>query len=424
MPPRICIPNKLRFVCALAATPTIVIFLSSNLVNAGNLFFNMVFSRLMGPEIFGSLAVVLTAKLAVMGVLGSLQMAISQSVADTDPDRGEETDRTLATVNTWLFTGCAILGAGLLLAFWLFNSSPMAMALVAALPFGASLSVLRGVAYGRLDAWRIVLSANIEMLVRLAGAALAWMLGYGLLGVVAAISFSIFVGWLGLADMLPRSRTARRSDRLVVGAIVISALTFGLLQVAQVAALDGDVFLARIGLPAIEAGYVAALSLFQRIQFFACFALSGVLLPVVITAAREGRPLWPAIRPIALLFLLVTSLLLLLAIAAPERIVGLIVGSGYLAMAPKLWLAISASAAFTFSYLIATFLVALGDYRGVAIVTTGAVLQLGLMCALPLHDFSDLLNTKLMVQLLVSVALIACLRGVPFTRIPHPRKVA
>ena len=46
----------LRRTLALAATPAVVVFLSSNFVNVGNLVFNMIFSRLMGPELFGVLA--------------------------------------------------------------------------------------------------------------------------------------------------------------------------------------------------------------------------------------------------------------------------------------------------------------------------------------------------------------------------------
>ncbi|MFM2356030.1 MAG: hypothetical protein RLZZ528_1766, partial [Pseudomonadota bacterium] len=58
-----------------------VIFLSSNLVNAGNLAFNMLFSRWMGPALFADLAVLLTLKLAVLNLAGAAQLAASQMVA-------------------------------------------------------------------------------------------------------------------------------------------------------------------------------------------------------------------------------------------------------------------------------------------------------------------------------------------------------
>ena len=161
--------------------------------------------------------------------------------------------------------------------------------LLAALPFGASLSLLRGVAYGRMNAGRIALSANVEMAVRLGGALVAWQAGLGIGGVVLAISLSIAAGWAALAGLLPTPAADRAAARPMLRILILGALPFALLQVAQVMALDGDIFLASALLPAAEAGKLAALSLVQRIQFFACVALASVLLPGVVIAARTGK---------------------------------------------------------------------------------------------------------------------------------------
>jgi hypothetical protein len=80
--------------------------------------------------------------------------------------------------------------------------------LFVSVPFGAALSVLRGVAFGDLRTGRIVLSANVEMGVRLVGALRAWGLGLGIEGVVFAVSLSIVAGWVVLADLLPAAPTA------------------------------------------------------------------------------------------------------------------------------------------------------------------------------------------------------------------------
>ena len=90
-------------------------------------------------------------KLALLGVLGAVQSAVSQTVAAAGDDG---TERALSRVNrsllSWLVFPVVSLAAGLLLAQTvgarLFAPAPLLALLLAALPFGASLSLLRGVA--------------------------------------------------------------------------------------------------------------------------------------------------------------------------------------------------------------------------------------------------------------------------------------
>ena len=384
------------------ATPAIVIFLSSNLVNAGNLAFNLIFSRLMGPELFGALAFLLTVKLALLGVLGAVQTATSRKVAQAGRD--PRLLPRLAAANRLVLIGGAGLAVVLAAGYALGAADdetrlPMVL-LLAALPFGASMSLLRGLAYGQMRSGRIALSANVEMLVRLLGALLAWVAGLGLPGVAAAIAVSILAGWAVLADMLPRlpARDARRRALPVLRLLTLGAIPFALLQVAQVIAIDGDIFLARAVLSPLEAGHVAALSLFQRIQFFANYALAGVMLPAVISARGVRREMQAAILPIAVLFVSVTALLLTLALVAPKTVLTLLVGPEYHAAAPHLWVAALAAAAFTLSYLLATLLVALKDRTGIFLALGAAVIQMVAMAMLSRPGLAGLVQVEAITQ--------------------------
>ncbi|MCB1332948.1 MAG: hypothetical protein KDK26_04690 [Roseivivax sp.] len=426
--------GAMRRVIALALTPAVIVFAASNFVNLGNLAFNMVFSRLMGPELFGLLALLLTIKLALLGVLGAVQSAVSQTVAAAGDDG---TERALSRVNrsllSWLVFPVVSLAAGLLLAQTvgarLFAPAPLLALLLAALPFGASLSLLRGVAYGRMNAGRIALSANVEMAVRLGGALVAWQAGLGIGGVVLAISLSIAAGWAALAGLLPTPAADRAAARPMLRILILGALPFALLQVAQVMALDGDIFLASALLPAAEAGKLAALSLVQRIQFFACVALASVLLPGVVIAARTGKDALSAALPVAALFGAVSLVLLALASVMPGLLIGVLVGPAYLDAAPVLIMAVAAAVAFTFSYLCATFLAALGNRTGIVLVLAGALVQLALMAALGADAIGGLLAIKLACQLagaavIGAVTLHAVLRRRTARRAPAPRGAA
>ncbi len=422
--------NGWRQIVSLLMAPVVVVFLSSNLVNVGNLAFNMIFSRLLGPELFGVLALLLTIKLALLGVMGALQMAVSQMVASKMGPEESQIERALSRINRLLIAGLFSLGipltAGLVLVEMFVARLELGMhlllILLVAVPFGASLSILRGIAFGRMQAGRIVLSANVEMVVRLAGAFLAWELGVGLEGVVAAISVSIIAGWAVLFDLLPPTRT-QLPIRSTAGILVASAAPFGLIQLSQVLALDGDIFLANAALPASEAGFIGVLSLFQRIQFFACFALAGVLLPGVIIAARDGKSVLRAVVPVFALFVAVSIPLVTAAFFIPTTLISAMVGEQYLAAAPALILAVFSAVCFTFSYLVATLLAALGKITGILLVFAGALLQLALMYFNDPSSFADLLWVKATCQAATATVLtfsllyhVQCNRISAFTR--------
>jgi O-antigen/teichoic acid export membrane protein len=244
--------------------------------------------------------------------------------------------------------------------------------------------------------------------VRLLGACLAWQAGWGIEGVVGTIALSIATGWAVLRTSLPAIDQVGEALLPVVQMLFIAAGPFAVLQLAQVAALDGDIFLAKAGLPAEEAGYIGALSLFQRIAFFACFALASVLLPGVVSAARDGGSVIRAAAPVGLLWLCVTLPFLAAIHAAPDQLVTLLVGTEFLSAAPGLMAAGISAVAFTLSYLLATFLAALNDRRGIWAVALMSFLQLALMYVTlcdPTTDVISLVTVKAGCQSLLAVAM-------------------
>ncbi len=411
-----CKETKIASLIAVCASPALIIFVSSNFVNVGNLVFNMIFSRWMGPELFGDLAVVLTIKLALLGVLGALSSAVSQQVAAQDAKDAGQTEQALARINRICF-GALWFALPVIAVMLYFGSvgtrldlgSPyLLFILLGSVPFCAPLNILRGVALGRMDSAKIVLSANVEMAVRLGFGILAWQIGFGIEGVVAAIGVSIIAGWVVLIDVLPAPQTPKTQVRPLAATLGLAALPFALLQIAQVAALDGDIFLATRYLSDTETGYVAALSLFQRIQFFACFALASVLLPSVVIAIREGQSYRSSVCMIAVLLACVSYAVLSLCILCPEFLLTALVGPEYVAASDLLAWAAAAAVFFTINYLIATFLMAQGRRSGVVTVVAGSALQIGVMVAVtstPTGDLAAMLSAKLFCQVGITLAL-------------------
>ncbi|SMX31100.1 hypothetical protein [Actibacterium lipolyticum] len=400
---------RLIDVMAIATAPAVVVFISSNIVNVGNLAFNMIFSRWMGPELFGDLALVLTIKLALLGVIGAVQMAVSQVVAGATGSDSDQTHQALAQLSRRLFVALWLLLPIFATLLWKtefsasigLGSPYLLLILLVSMPFAAPLSILRGAVFGLQNTGRIVLSANLEMGVRLLGAAVAWQAGLGIEGVVLAICLSIVAGWAALLGVLPTPKTRSAGQRPIAKIVAISAFPFAVLQLAQVLALDGDIFLVSSLLPSEQAGFVAALSLFQRIQFFACFALASILLPSVVAATRTGGSILQAAAPVAILYLAVAFPFLIGVELWPNTLIDVLVGSEFQDAASGLRPAALAAVAFTMSFLLATFLAALGDYRGIWTTAGVAVLQLALIAqfaAKPGASFVDLVQLKAVCQ--------------------------
>jgi O-antigen/teichoic acid export membrane protein len=61
--------------------PVFLIFLSSNVGNVGNLAYNVLFSRALGPALFGELSVLMTVTLSVLAILSALQLSLSREVS-------------------------------------------------------------------------------------------------------------------------------------------------------------------------------------------------------------------------------------------------------------------------------------------------------------------------------------------------------
>lgn len=425
-----------RALLALFATPAVAMFLSSNAANAGNLVFNMLFGRWMGPELFADLATLLTLKLSLLAVLNAVQMAVSQVVSGRPPGFG-------AAGLLWL-NRLGFVGMGLALPLLVppaltgalgdalgLGSAGALVLLLLALPVTVPLCICRGIAVGQMDVARIVWSANLEMAVRLGGSVVLWHLGAGIEGVALAIAVSLVAGWLPVSGALAATPVGRSvpergveaKDAGVVRPVLMLALPFAVLQAAQVLHLDGDILVANAVLTSGEVGSVAVLSLVQRVQFFACFGLAAVLLPAVTAAALAGGSGLREAAPVAALFGLVSLVTLAVLGLAPLQVITVLVGPAFADAAPDLPVAGVCAVLFTHSYLCATYLAALGDRRGIWLMAGFVPLQITTFVVLSLGETGMTLSQMMLAKLFWQAALSLALLLLIFWR-SRPRSAA
>lgn len=152
---------------------------------------------------------------------------------------------------------------------------------------------------------------------------------------------------------------------------------------------------AQILFGADDVGAVAALALFQRLQFFSCISLAALLLPALTVENARRRTSLAAATPIFTLSAAATLLVVGATNTIPGPIITALVGSAYL---PAVHIAAAATASFPFSYLLATYLAAMGDRSGIWAIACACPLQ-GLAMLTGADSVGDLMSIKFLCQL-------------------------
>lgn len=403
--------------------PAAILFVSANIANAANLFFNMIFARLMGPALFADLTLLLTLKLSVLSFLGALQFAFAEKSAK---EKNIAQNKTNAFALSWASLKISIpimfivIASAKVLSSWLNFSSPWALSVLAlAIPFFLPMVIYRGLTQGHIQIPKIVLSIQAEWIIRLAGSVLLWKMGFGLIGIAVAVGLSIFAGFIFSTDKQDwAARKVILNNQPTVNAktLGVIAMPYLILQLAQILVLDSDILIAKAVFSAESAGLVAGLLLIQRVFFFAFLSGSMILQPLI--AKQSGEDQKPK-ELYALLLAIIAITLAALTIIVPnsERIVKLLLGEAYAQLSSIVWISALTGAMFIVTHLCAIYKIAKGQKLAAQIVLGFGIAQLFIL-AIVNHIFAGLaLESYFMIKLAVQIICAVCLLGL--VMLPH-----
>jgi O-antigen/teichoic acid export membrane protein len=308
---------------------SMIMLVSSALVGAINLIYNLAIAHGLGAAGFGHASAVYTVLMLLSSVTLSFQLLCSKFVAQNDLLPAKVSIYRFLHRRAWIY------GAGISLLLIL--SSPIVsgylnlptrnyiVLLAAGILFFIPLGVRRGLMQGMYDFPHLAGNFVLEVIVKLGGALLLIEFGFGVSGVIAAVVASIIVAYLiGRPGRELRADSPSRLPATLEEGV--QAIVF---FVGQVIINNLDIVLVKHFFSATEAGVYATVALVGRVVYMLSWSVVSSMFPFsagVRSRERDGRAV---LSTALLLVVLITSLFTLAVWLAPPRMWQVGLGSGF-----------------------------------------------------------------------------------------------
>ncbi len=308
---------------------SVILLVSSGLVAATNLLYNLFVARSLGASGFGHASALYTLLMMMSAVTLSFQIVASKFIA-RNSDTTARTQIYASMLRRAWQTGLGIMvvlavGSPYLTSYFNLPQRHDLLLLAVATGVYIPLGVRRGRMQGCCEFGNLGLNLVVEVAVKFGGALLFLKLGMGVTGVMLAVMLSIVAAYLvGIPGA---------AYRAMPGLIKIAPFGEGmqaiLYFIGQVILSNLDILLVKHFFPPSEAGIYAAVALVGRVVFMLSWSVVSSMFPVSAshTNREEGRSvLYTALVLVGTL----TSLFIAAVALAPEAVWTLLLGKAFL----------------------------------------------------------------------------------------------
>ena len=394
---------------------SMIMLVSSALVGAMNLIYNLAIAHGLGAAGFGHASAVYTVLMLLSSVTLSFQLLCSKFVAQNDLLSAKVSIYRFLHRRAWLY------GAGVSLLLIL--SSPIVsrylnlptrnyiVLLAAGILFFIPLGVRRGLMQGMYDFPHLAGNFVLEVIVKLGGALLLIEFGLGVSGVIAAVVASIVVAYL----IARPSRELRSDSPSRLPATLEEGVQAIVFFVGQVVINNLDIVLVKHFFSATEAGVYATVALVGRIVYMLSWSVVSSMFPFsagVRSRERDGRAV---LSTALLLVVLITSLFTLAVWLAPARMWQVVLGSGFplghqVAYSSLLVLYAATTGIYSLGVVLMSYEISrkIGNVSWLQLGFSGAIV-------LGIYVFHNTLQDVITVQLVVMMLLLLSV-SIPFLR--------
>jgi O-antigen/teichoic acid export membrane protein len=332
---------------------SLIMLVGSTIVSAVNFAYNVAIARMLGPAAFGHTNAAITILMLSSALMLSYQLVCAKFVArNVTPGGKAEVYRKLLR-RSWVVG--VLLGSGLILASaplsdYLRLPSPWIVILLAmGLAFYVPLGVKRGGLQGICSFGKLSFNFILEVMVKFIGALILIEMGFGVMGVVGAITASEVIAYF--FPLTPHELEAE-PDAAIPASFRegMQAIVF---FVGQVLINNIDILLVKHFFRPEPAGLYAAVAMVGRVLYFASWSVVSVMFP--ISAGAKPRESNVSVLVVPLVFVLAISIAFILLMDYVPGLVIHIFGPEYTQVSPLLSLYASATGAYALSMVLIAF---------------------------------------------------------------------
>jgi len=308
---------------------SMIMLVSSGVVGAMNLIYNLAIAHSLGAEGFGHASAVYTVLMLLSSITLSFQLLCSKFVAKNDFVPAKVGIYRFLHRRAWL-VGIAVTAmlaycSSAVSRYLNLPTSNYILLLAAGIIFYIPLGARRGLMQGMYDFPHLATNFVLEVVVKLVGALLLIRLGYGVGGVIGAMVASIVVAYFFARPNRDLNTDAAAGLPQALGEGVQATVFF----VGQVIINNLDIVLVKHFFSSTEAGLYAAVALVGRVVYMLSWSVVSSMFPFsagVRSHERDGRAV---LSTALLLVVLITSLFTLGVWLAPSALWQMVLGSGF-----------------------------------------------------------------------------------------------
>jgi len=355
-----------------------IMIIGTNLVNLIAYVYHLVFGRLLGPSLYGDLAVVISIVSFTFSFLSFFSLVIVKFVSASQ----EKEQKLFYSLFNKKYTLPVLALSVLALIVVPFLSSKLGISLsvliwIAPGIFFMFLSMIQGAfLQGQLKFTKSVLLNLSGVLLRLFLGLIFYYLGFSLSGISAVIILSYLVTWLlgkkFLGFKVGKIKDGKKLDK----SIIKYALPVFIATMGMSAFITIDIILVKSFFDPFHSGLYASFSALGKIVFYGSIPVSFVMFPLVSKKAAKKE----STSKLLLLSIGIASIIgltiILIYRLAPELTVKVLFGDKYIEAASCLVLFSIFSFLFTIDYLIVNYYLAVGRTFVSYIVLFGVVGQI------------------------------------------------
>ena len=350
----------------------------SNLANFIAYVYHLVIGRMLGPELYGELAAVVSLIGLFAVSFGFFGLVIVKFVSSGNTNERKMLFSWFTTRSSQIaiFVGIFVTAISPFIAGFLKIGLSVAVLLGPIITVFLLSFIYSSFLQGLLRFGRVVVVSNISMAGRLALGILFVALGFSVFGAIFGLFISAALGlWLNRYFLKDYKVSKDSGSRAFGKKILAYAGPIFLVSLSTNSLYSTDVILVKHFFEAQSAGIYAALSTLGKIIFFGTAPVGAVMFPLVSQRQSQGKD-YKKIFLLSLLFTLGISLLVLLIYwLAPELSLKILYGDKFLEASPYLvWIGLF-MAIFSSGSLIAGFYLSKGDTRIWTLVVLAALGQ-------------------------------------------------